>query len=172
MHILICYILTDSFEMGIKGTGIATTFSNLLSLVAHSIYTTYYTDERLRTEAWFLPIGERMQECFNVRGLFEYFKLGLSSIGMLSLEWWSYELMMVFAASLSVGESATQIIIMNACSFFFMFPLGLQISGSVLVGKEIGGQNVYKSKMYQRFVQTIGVGIALLVALTLLILNT
>jgi len=51
--------------------------------------------------------------------------MGLSSIGMLSLEWWSYELMMVFAASLSVAESATQIIIMNAASLCFMTPLGL-----------------------------------------------
>lgn len=50
--------------------------------------------------------------------------------------------MMVMAARLSVNESATQIIILNASSLTFMVALGFSISASVLVGEEVGANNL------------------------------
>jgi Na+-driven multidrug efflux pump len=105
-HIPLCFWLTS--ELGVQGTGLATVLSNLLSLLGHAGFTTYFTGERVRGQAWFLPFKQEVRaECFDLAGLRQYARLGLSSIGMLSLEWWSYELMMVFAAKLSVAASAT-----------------------------------------------------------------
>ena len=65
---------------------------------------------------------------------------------MSAFEWWSYELMMVFAARLSINESATQVIILNYCSLAFMLPLGFSISASIFVGNEVGAQNLRGSR--------------------------
>lgn len=81
---------------------------------------------------------ENIKECFDLEGLREYFRMGISSIGMLSLEWWCYEFMMVFSARLGVIESATQIVLSNFSSLIYMFPLGLQIGCACLIGSEIG----------------------------------
>lgn len=171
-HIVITYLLIDMVGLGITGIGIATTLSNFSSFIIHSYYTTKFTNERLRKEAWFLPIGDRTRECFDIGGLKDYFKLGLSSIGMTSLEWWSYELMMVFAARLSVGESATQIIILNASSLTFMFPLGFNIAGSVFVGKSIGSQELPKAKVYQRYIQCMGIIVASFITIVVFLLSS
>ena len=79
--------------------------------------------------------------------------------------------MMVFAASLSVKESATQIIIMNATSLCFMAPLGLQIAGSVLVGNKIGKGNVPSAKKYAKFVNALGIVMGLALAFILMVFS-
>lgn len=102
-HIFWCYLFTDVFDLGIKGTALASSLSNLLNLAAFTIYTTYFTKGRMREEAWFSPFAKNsIRECFDARGLKDYMKFGVSSIGMQSLEWWSYEMMMVFSAYLGV----------------------------------------------------------------------
>ena len=89
--------------------------------------------------AWFIPFrADVKSECFDKNGLIDYFKEGIPSIGMLSLEWWAYEIMTVFAAYISLKATAAQVILINLASLFFMPVLGLQISASVLVGQRIG----------------------------------
>ena len=73
-------------------------------------------------------------ECFDKKGLIDYFKLGIPSTGMLCLEWWSFEIMTVFAAYISLSATASQVIMMNMAALFFMPSLGLQTAGSILVG--------------------------------------
>ena len=43
---------------------------------------------------------------FNIDGLLEYLKIGIPSIGVLCLDWWSFEVMMIFASGLSVLDVA------------------------------------------------------------------
>lgn len=96
-------MIVDVYDYGIKGLAIASSFSNLLNIIVFSIYTTYFIDEKLRKEAWFSPFRrDSFRECFDLNGLKSYMKFGLTSIGMLGLEWWSYEMMMVFSAYIGV----------------------------------------------------------------------
>lgn len=150
IHAVFVYLLSEAAGLKVMGIGLATTMSNLVNMIACYIFTTKFTEARLLKEAWFLPKGAAAKECFNVQGLLEYFKIGLSCIGMSAFEWWSYELMLVFAARLSVNESATQVIILNYCSLAFMLPLGFSISASIFVGKEVGAQNLKGSRFQQR----------------------
>jgi Na+-driven multidrug efflux pump len=55
LHILWCYILVDQKEMGIKGSALASSITNLTNFIAMWIYTSRFTDDRLRNEAWFIP---------------------------------------------------------------------------------------------------------------------
>jgi MATE family multidrug resistance protein len=77
-------------------------------------------------------------ECFEIKGLIQYFKLGIPSTGMLCLEWWAFEIMTLLAAYISLTATAVQVIMMNMAALIFMPILGLQASASVLVGKRIG----------------------------------
>ena len=151
-HVVITYLFSEVAGLHVEGIGLATTISNFVNIIMFFIFTMKFTDARVLKEAWFLPRGAAAKECFNARGLVEYFKIGLSCIGMSAFEWWSYELMMVFAARLSVNESATQVIILNYCSLAFMIPLGFSISASVFVGVEVGAQNLKGSRFKQRHI--------------------
>lgn len=74
-----------------------------------SIFIMVFGDERTKKEAWFSPFKSVtvMKLCFDMRGMLDYFKMGLPSIGMLCLEWWCYEFMMFFACYLpNQGETA------------------------------------------------------------------
>lgn len=69
-----------------------------------------------------------------MQGLLDYLKLGLPSIGMVCLEWWSFEIMTLFAAYTSLTATASQIILLNTAVITFMPALGLQQGGSTLIG--------------------------------------
>ncbi len=149
LHIIWCYIFTDYYDMGVKGTAIASSITSFTNFIMFWSFSARYTDNRLRKETWFLPKNRiELKECINAKGLWEFVKLGLSSMGTICLEWWSFELMMLFSSYISVKATATQIVIMNTCSLCFMLPLGLQIASSVLVGQSIGANDVPGAKQY------------------------
>ena len=133
--------------MGIKGTAIASSFTNLIMFVQFWIYTSRFTEKQLREETWFFPRNmTEIRECCNAQGIWEYVKIGVGSMGTICLEWWSFEFIMLFSSYISVKATATQIILMNTCSLCFMLPLGLQIAGSVLVGQKIGAMDLPQAK--------------------------
>ncbi len=67
---------------------------------------------------------------------------------MLTLKWWSFEVMMIMSALISVSASAIQVTLMNTAAFFFMFSIGIHIAGSVLVGKSVGKNDPNEAKQY------------------------
>jgi Na+-driven multidrug efflux pump len=58
-------------------------------------------DENIK-KAWFLPDKSTLA----ISGLREFMNLGLPSIGSLCLDWWSFELVAMFAAGLSIKSAA------------------------------------------------------------------
>lgn len=83
------------------------------------------TNSQVSKESYRLP----SKECFELLGLIDYMKLGLPSIGMVCIEWWSFEIMTIYSAWLGVRETATQIIILNTEIIAFMATLGIQYAG-------------------------------------------
>jgi len=133
--------------MGIKGTAIASSITNLINFVVFWVYSSRFTEKRLREETWFLPKNMvEVKECCNSKSLWEFVKIGVGSMGTICLEWWSFEFMMLFSSYISVKATATQIILMNTCSLCFMLPLGLQIAASVLIGQRIGALDLLQAK--------------------------
>lgn len=91
------------------------------NLIGYHIYSGNFTDEKLRKEAWFLP----NKECFDIQGLITFLKMGIPSIGMICLEWWSFEILILFSAYISMTATSANIIVLNTAVTSFMPALGL-----------------------------------------------
>lgn len=73
-----------------------------------------------------------------LRGLFQFFSIGLPGTVMLISEWWSYEILTLFASSLGPDPLAAEAIILQTAGLCYMLPLGLGIASSSLVGNALG----------------------------------
>ncbi len=94
--------------MGAQGTGIATTMTHFFTMVALHIYTEKCLTREMKEKAWFSPFRSDVKhECFEMKGLIEYFKLGIPSTGMPCLEWWALEIMTLLAAFISLKATAS-----------------------------------------------------------------
>jgi MATE family multidrug resistance protein len=83
-------------------------------------------------DAWFLPNKQ------SFTGLKEYLYLAIPSTLMLCLEFWGFEIMTLLSGYISVVATAAQTITLNVCFILFMFPLGLNIAATAIIGKYIG----------------------------------
>jgi MATE family multidrug resistance protein len=83
------------------------------------VVTIYISRNKDLASAWFKPD----KDCFS--GIKEYLKIGIPSSAMLCLEWWSFEVITIFAGYISVDSAATQIICINTNVICFMVPTGL-----------------------------------------------
>ena len=81
--------------MGLEGTAIATTATQVLCLIIFYIYLSQLKDLK---ESVFLP----NKDSFNLKGLLEFLKLAIPSAVMCCLEWWSFEIMTLMSAFLGV----------------------------------------------------------------------
>ena len=108
--------------MGINGPAMAFTITNINNFIFTALYTELIRrNDPFITEAWFLP----SKSSFELAGLREYLKVGIPSIGMLCFEWWSFEVMILISAMLSIKAVAVQIIVFNNGGLFFMPCAGL-----------------------------------------------
>jgi multidrug resistance protein, MATE family len=106
-HCVWCYLLTIHFEMGAKGTGIATSITHFCTMIGFHVYTEKNLTKEQKEKTWFSPFRPDVKsECFEIKGLMNYFKLGIPSTGMLCLEWWAFEIMTLLAAYISLKATA------------------------------------------------------------------
>lgn len=103
IHIFWCWLFVDYLGYEMKGTAMATCVTNILNLIVLHFYTIRCTDDRVTKEAYKLPT----RESFDLKGLKEYMTLGLPSIGMICLEWWSFEIMTLYSALIGLVATAT-----------------------------------------------------------------
>jgi multidrug resistance protein, MATE family len=135
VHILLTYLLTITFGMGIYGPPTALVVSDFIGFFATMMYIQYLTktDEKLHA-AWFWPT----KACLQMSGFIEFMKFGVPSIGLVCLDWWSYEIMLLFAAGISVKSIAIQVLVVNNANLFYMPHAAYMISSEILIGTCIG----------------------------------
>jgi len=71
----------------------------------------------------------------------EFISLGLPGCAMVCTEWWTYEILSLFASMLGLQAIAAQTIILQFIVTVFMLPLGLGSAASTLVGQAYGACN-------------------------------
>jgi multidrug resistance protein, MATE family len=135
VHIPLTYLLTITFGLGIYGPPIALTISDFIGFFATIIFIQHNTktDEKLRA-AWFWPT----KSCLQMSGFIEFMKFGVPSIGIVCLDWWSYEVMLLLAAGISVKSIAIQVLVFNNGYLFYMPHAAYTISSEILIGTCIG----------------------------------
>ena len=105
-HIVLWYFLTYTFELGVIGISVASTITNFGNLLIVILYITYY-DKTVPKESWHFFNKD------SFKGYGEYFKFGIPSALIICLEWWSYELLTIYAGMLSVDELAAHVMLFN-----------------------------------------------------------
>ncbi|KAI3904031.1 hypothetical protein MKW92_026808 [Papaver armeniacum] len=131
LHAPINYLLVYYLELGLRGISIATVITDL-NLLASLLLYLYFTGIHKRSwQGWSL-------ECF--REWKPILKLAIPSCISVCLEWWWYELMIVFSGLL--GDAAEAVasmgILIQTTSLVYIFPSALSLAVSTRVGNELG----------------------------------
>ncbi len=116
-----------------------------------TIYTSRLTDPNV-VAAFYPPSASS----FNWIGIKDFMKIGVPSVAMLCVELWSFELMAILAAMMSVESIAVQVIVLNNSNIFFMPHCGNQIAAIVLIGENIGAQHIARAKLYHNVLEVMG----------------
>lgn len=129
-HCIILYVLVEVFDYGIYGCS----WGTVITYVINSFVVTFYCGWMRPDlkESFFFPT----RECFD--DLWDYFKIGLPSSAMISLEWWSFEIQAVMASYLGILYGGSMVILINTLTVFTMIPFGAQIAGAVFIGNCMG----------------------------------
>ena len=139
-HCIILYVLVDVYDYGIYGCSWGTVITYFINSVVVTVYCGWIrTDLK---ESFFFPT----RECFD--NMWDYFKIGLPSSAMISLEWWSFELQAVFASWLGIVYGGSMVILINTLTVLTMIPFGAQIACAVFVGNCMGEGKPKKAKVY------------------------
>lgn len=95
LHIPLCFLFVNYFDMGIRGLGMATSVKDCVLLL---IVMVYGNCSREVQPALSLPDRE------SLRGWCEYLKISLPSTIMICAEWWAFEILIIMAGILGVPE--------------------------------------------------------------------
>lgn len=68
------------------------------------------------------------------------------TIVMLLVEWWSFEIIIVFAGFYDVVSQATCVLMLSITNFFYFLAIGMCITAINMIGTEIGRANVRGAK--------------------------
>uniref|UniRef100_A0A2N9HEJ6 Protein DETOXIFICATION n=1 Tax=Fagus sylvatica TaxID=28930 RepID=A0A2N9HEJ6_FAGSY len=130
-HLLICWILVFKSGLGNKGAALANAISYWINALLLMVYVRISPSCK---ETW----TGFSKEAF--RGIPDFLKLSIPSALMLSLEIWSFEMMVLLSGLLPNPKLETSVlsISLNTCSLFYMIPLGLSGTTSIRVSNELG----------------------------------
>ncbi|TBU24333.1 MATE efflux family protein [Dichomitus squalens] len=138
VNALLNYLLVwgpEPIRLGFIGAPIATAISfNLISILS-ICYGVFFVPKT----AWH-PLSMR---CFTSLGVLV--QLGLSGVGQVASEWWSWELVGLAASQLGPTALATQSVLLVSASTTYQAPFALSVAASVRIGNLLGEENVTRA---------------------------
>lgn len=146
LHPFWCYLFVDIMDIGIRGPALAASVSQIFNMTCMSIYLGRIEDFK---EMWFMPNAE----CF--KGLTNYIKIGLPSMGLIWLEWCAFEFLTFMSGYLDVDSTAAQIVLMNLEQLVYMPAWAFMTAAAAVVGKSIGEGNAEKAKYLAKAAQVL-----------------
>ncbi|XP_042488412.1 protein DETOXIFICATION 16-like [Macadamia integrifolia] len=131
LHILVCWVLVFKSGLGNKGAALANAFSYWINVLLLVIYIK------------FSPACKRTWTGFSkeaLHGILKFLRLAIPSAGMMCLEIWSFEMVVLLSGLLPNPRLETSVlsISLNTCALFYMIPLGLSGATSTRVSNELG----------------------------------
>ena len=139
LHIPLCFLFVNYFDMGIKGLGLASSIKDCVLLVTVMIHGN--CSDEIRP---FLSMPNRE----SLTGWGEYLKISLPSTIMICAEFWAFEILVVMAGIIGVTEQSAQTLVYSLATTVLMFPLGIQEATSGIIGNCIGSNNVPLAKRF------------------------
>lgn len=141
LHVPINFFLVCYLRLGIRGVALAaawTDFNLVLALLAYLCY-----NSSIHSRCW----GGWSTECFKEwRSLLT---LAIPSCVSVCLEWWWYELMIIFSGLLINAKAAvaTMGILIQTTSLVYIFPSSLSLAVSTRIGNELGANRPHKARI-------------------------
>jgi MATE family multidrug resistance protein len=128
IHFGWCHLLVNVAMLDIMGTSYATIITYFTNFLVVTIYCNRREDLK---PSFFFPDIDTFKD------LKQYVAIGLPSAFMFCLECWSYEILALISAYISVLAVGTMAILINTFTVLQMVPYGFQIVATVFVGNVI-----------------------------------
>ncbi|KAM0950906.1 putative multi antimicrobial extrusion protein [Dioscorea sansibarensis] len=132
LHPPINFILVHHLRLGMRGVALATFFSDVNFLIFIIVYLAITGLHRKTWPGW--SLSQTFTEWRPI------LKLAVPGCISICLEWWWYELMIVFSGLLSNAHDAVAAmgILIQTTSLVYIFPSALSLAVSTRVGNELG----------------------------------
>ncbi|XP_015089696.1 protein DETOXIFICATION 18-like [Solanum pennellii] len=161
LHIGIAYALVHWTHLGFKGAALAVSISFWITFIALSLYVLFSKKfSHIRPEGL---SSEPLQH------ILSNLKLALPSAGMVCLEYWAFEILVLLAGLMPNAETTTSVVAMcvNTETIAYMISYGLSAAASTRVSNEIGAGNIRKAKQAMAVTLKLAIVAALIVDLAL-----
>ena len=140
-HVVFCYLLTFKLDLGVAGVSIAT----LLTLSLNNLLIVMYTWKV--SEYHISPFIEDPRSLLSKSEVMNYIRIGIPSVIMTMAEWSAAEILIIMAASISVGAVGAMSICYNFYGLLYYFPYGFQNGVVAVIGNYIGMEDERKGKL-------------------------
>lgn len=139
VHVGITYVLVYCTSLGFKGAALAVSISFWFAVLALGVYVLC---AKQFGHTWKGFTFESFAHVFN------NLKLALPSAGMVCLEYWAFELLVLLAGLMPNSEITTSLIAMcvNTEAIAYMMTYGLSAAASTRVSNELGAGNTDEAK--------------------------
>jgi len=138
LHPLWLYLFYIVFEWGAFGNGLASSLTNMLNFVLIFLLAKYKSKKET-----YIPFNAD-----SLKGWKEFCAVAVPSFFMICLETWNYQITAIMTGYLTDKyQIKGNVILLNLSLFFYMFPFGLSVASSNLVGKYVGRFSVKATEM-------------------------
>ena len=138
LHPAWLYLFYIYLDWGAFGNGLASSVTNILNYIFLSILVL----KKAKKETYF------MLNVDSFRGWKEFLAVAIPSCLMICLETWNYQITAIMSGYLTDQNQINgNIILLNLSLFFYMFPFGLSVACSNLVGKYVGRFSVKATEL-------------------------
>ncbi|MCO5603540.1 hypothetical protein L7F22_057691 [Adiantum nelumboides] len=161
LHLVINYVLVDVFNMRIRGVALAASWTDF-NLVLFLLCYLWFSGMHKKTwDGW---------SCECLRDWKPLLYLAVPSCLSVCLEWWWYELMIVFSSFLTDSQAtvAAMGILIQTTSLVYIFPSSLSLAVSTRVGNELGANRPVKA----RFAMQVALACACILAILAMAFTT
>ncbi|KAI8028758.1 Protein DETOXIFICATION 14 [Camellia lanceoleosa] len=139
-HMPLCWALVFKFELGTEGAALAIGLSYWVNVILLGIYLKYS------------PVCEKTRASFSkdvFLSIGEFLCLALPSAGMVCLEWWSFELVILLSGLLSNPELESSVlsICLTTTSLHYLIPYSIGAAASTRVSNELGAGNPQAARL-------------------------
>ncbi|XP_010496890.1 PREDICTED: protein DETOXIFICATION 12-like [Camelina sativa] len=162
IHVPFCWLLVYKSGLGNLGGALAISLSNWLYVFILLSFM-FFSSACSETRA---PLS---MEIFD--GIGEFFKYALPSAAMICLEWWSYELIILFSGLLPNPQLETSVlsVCLQTVSTMYSIPLAIAAAASTRISNELGAGNSRGAQIVVYAAMSLAVVEALIVSTSLLV---
>lgn len=159
-HVPLCWVLIFKFEFGTKGAALAISLSYWVNVTLIGLYLKY-SPACAKTRTSF------SKDIFQSIG--EFLRLAFASAGMVCLEWWSFEVVVLLSGILPNPklQSSVLTICLTTTSLHYLIPYSVGAAASTRVSNELGAGNPKAARLVVYTVMVVATAEAITVSISL-----